>query len=469
MSRSNFLKSGIITTLVGALLLFASEFLIKQYDRLFSNNDSFIGYYHIQNSFNYLWVFFFITAAIGWSIGSKIRFLQNIGLAATSLFVTWGLLELLFYLVFKFGLLESGKPLHRTLRFYESSGSLVSGDFDQHFGLWGSPNESFSRLRPKGDTIWLHYNAFGARDKQRNIKNLSKKKRVVVLGDSFVEGYMLNEADRFTNLLEKKTNIEHLNLGINGTGLVDYFLKYKFLAKKFEHDVLLVGILPANDFDVYDEKQKLLLFDYPIYRPYWHPKTTAGYELRYSLADISQSCASTKTLKEPRNVSRTVDSLYRTLKWYEKPLVELNQNSYLYRGVLKYSAKIKSAPASKSMLKFFPRNHFELLSYFLEQLHSESQGKKVIILVFPIEADLNNYSQKQDIFTPKLAQLCKKNGFSCIDLLPYFNAYKGSKADLYTKGDGHWNEKGDSLVASILFNHPVYRAALGIHADTNKR
>jgi len=469
MPLRKYRRPAIEKILIWGVLLLLSEFLLIGYDRWFANNDGFIGHYHIQNLFQYVWVFFFVVSAIFWGISSPFRFVQNIASVLASLCVTWGLLEVVFYLVFKFGLLKSDKPLHRRILFDDSPHTLTSGDFSAHFGRWSMPNDSALRPRPSGDSIWLRYNAFGARDKQRSIQNLNKKKRIVVVGDSFIEGYMLDTAQRFGNLLENKTGYEHLNFGINGTGLLDYFLRYQFLAKTFEHDVVLVGILPANDFSNYNEKQRLSLFDYPIYRPYWHPKTTGGYQLKYSLADISQSIASSKTRIEPRNTLYTVDSLYKTLKWYEKPFVAFNQNSYLYQGILACAAKINRPTDGKSIFESCSKDNFGLLAYFLEQLRLETQGKKVIVLVFPIEDDLKNYDTKQDIFNPELGRLCKKNGFGLIDLLPYFNEYKDPKANLYTQGDGHWNAKGDSLVASVLFNHPVYRAALGIKIDPKKK
>ncbi|TAE96796.1 MAG: hypothetical protein EAZ80_08125, partial [Runella slithyformis] len=252
--------------LVGLSIL-GVELALIAYDTWMANNDGFIKNYHIVNSFRYVWLGWFLAASIAFIITSKYTFLQNFGFSTLSFVVIWAVLEALFLLLYKFQVLQTNPPYHRFTVFDEHLNKLSSGDFNAFFGRWSTPYDSSFRTRPAGDSIKISYNAFGARDKQRSTHKSSTKKRIIVIGDSFVEGYMLDTAQRFTNLMERATNCEHLNIAINGTGLITYFLEYKYLAKRFEHDVVMIGILPANDFEVHSENDEMSLFDSPIYRP----------------------------------------------------------------------------------------------------------------------------------------------------------------------------------------------------------
>lgn len=446
--------------LVGLSIL-GVELALIAYDTWMANNDGFIKNYHIVNSFRYVWLGWFLAASIAFIITSKYTFLQNFGFSTLSFVVIWAVLEVLFLLLYKFQVLQTNPPYHRFTVFDEQLNKLSSGDFNAFFGRWSTPYDSSFRTRPAGDSIKISYNAFGARDKQRSTHKSSTKKRIIVIGDSFVEGYMLDTAQRFTNLMERATNCEHLNIAINGTGLITYFLEYKYLAKRFEHDVVMIGILPANDFEVHSENDEMSLFDSPIYRPYWRKVSKGNYELKYSLASINQSIASYEGIRNPRIVVKTVDSLYRSINWYKRPQVELNQNSYLYKGVLELAAKVSAKRKTNDTLKPINTENIDLLTYFLAQLRLETQGKKVILVVFPIEKDLKGGDLVEiEKFNKTLTLLCSKNGFGCIDILPYFKNYKGNISDLYTKGDGHWSAKGDSLAAQAIMNHPLYKQAI---------
>jgi hypothetical protein len=72
------------------------------------------------------------------------------------------------------------------------------------FGVWHAP-----------DTVKQHTsrsNSVGARDVER--ARTSTRPRVVVLGDSFLEGWGVDEPERLSNRLEAATGVEHLNFAM---------------------------------------------------------------------------------------------------------------------------------------------------------------------------------------------------------------------------------------------------------------
>jgi hypothetical protein len=187
---------------------------------------------------------------------------------------TWGVLRLILINFLIFAVLAelvcliyinvtnwpSSKPTYRV--------NLNSfwADINPAFGVWHIPNGRFFH---QGGCFSVQYttNSYGARDVERSLH--SAKSRTVVLGDSFIEGLGATDQDRLTNILERDTGREFLNFGTAGDfGPLQYALLYKTLAANFDHKLVLVGVLPDNDFhDMSYEWGKIYHKD--RYRPYY--------------------------------------------------------------------------------------------------------------------------------------------------------------------------------------------------------
>ena len=114
------------------------------------------------------------------------------------------------------------------------------------FGVWHRPNASFRHQRACFDVVYTS-NAYGMRDHAVEMK--SSAPRVVVLGDSFVEGWGVAYGNRFVDRLENLTGLEHLAFGTSGAfGPTSEWQLYKALGSKFDHDAVILEILPDNDF-----------------------------------------------------------------------------------------------------------------------------------------------------------------------------------------------------------------------------
>ena len=119
-------------------------------------------------------------------------------------------------------------------------------DLNPDFGTCHLPNHSYRQRKGCYDIVYQS-NSYGFRDVER--ERFANQSRVVVLGDSFIEGVGVETSERLTNLLEDNTGKPHLNFGMAGNfGPTQFMLAYQSLASSFEHDAVLIGILPANDF-----------------------------------------------------------------------------------------------------------------------------------------------------------------------------------------------------------------------------
>lgn len=433
------------------------------YDRFFGLNDGFIkgiAFKRALGAAALLPAFFWICIL---GIRKRNKYAQNISLFIISLAFCLSFLEFLASLCFHTGIIEGNPPKHHL--FTDASDLNPGkrpfwGDYNPHFAKWYLPNDTLKRINCQGDSLFSYTNSFGARDKER--QKQASGKRAVLLGDSFIEGFMVNAGKRMSDLLEDSTGSEHLNFGINGTSPINYYLTYKHLADQFDHDVLLVGILPANDFEDFTSRKKASLVETPIYRPYWEG-VYPDYQLRYSLASISQSAHSLYHFNEPREMSMVIDSVFSQLPVKDKIQAFLQDNIYTWHLVKWIGEKIRpAAPATFTRFNTYSLEEWNIFSYSLERLLDEAGDKKVILLLLPILADIKAYdANRENRLAGALDSLVKdRPNVGMIDFLPVFHQQTGKWEDLYVQCDGHWSEKGEEFAAGFLLNHPLYKTAL---------
>ncbi|WP_247237029.1 SGNH/GDSL hydrolase family protein [Telluribacter sp. SYSU D00476] len=394
---------------------------------------------------------------------SKSTFRQNIALSAATLLFLLLMLEATSWVVLKKGWLPAERPKHHLLN--DARGLSVSrrpfwGYFDPHLAFWRLPQDTLTVEACNGETIYYKTNSYGARDKERTPHSTTGK-RVVLLGDSFMEGYMVNTQQRVSDRLEDKTNVEHLNLGIVGTSPINYYLTYKHVGKQFEHDAVVVGILPANDFEDYTHKSRVGLIRTPIYRPYWDQQAKP-YQLKYSLDSLGASAFSLNHYEEPARIHRTIDEVYRSLPASKKIHAIFMDNSYTYQ-LIKGLRKQRVVTVNKNYSRYntYTDEEWDIFAHSLERLFEEAADKQILVMMYPILSEVEAYAEtKENRIRSKIEALCNKYQVGFIDMLPYFYEYEGDWQDLYVPCDGHWSERGEEFVSQILYNHPLYQSLL---------
>ena len=98
--------------------------------------------------------------------------------------------------------------------------------------------------RPGGGRYHININSQAIRaDRDYPTGKPAGVRRIIVLGDSMTAGQFLSNADRFSELLERRDpSIEVINLALEGSGTDQQVLLYEHVGLQFEHD--LVVLLP---------------------------------------------------------------------------------------------------------------------------------------------------------------------------------------------------------------------------------
>lgn len=453
--RKGFLVFGAIAVLIGLVwgILYA-------YDTFSPRADGLINGYAYGRIVRLIYTIWLVSVLLYLGIVSRRKLIQNWALSITTTAVLLLLLEFGAHGLLR---LDTFGPVVTEFRRYHVDPSMASreplfwGDFNEYTGRWRMPHTSYSALYCGGDSVFRHTNSVGARDRERTRqKSGPGQKRVIILGDSFMEGMLVNDSSRLSNQLEAATGREHLNFAVNGSSPINYYLVYKHIAKQFEHDVVMVGLLPANDFQDYTPAEAYTLVEWPIYRPYWQ---VPDYTLKYSLSNIDQSIS--RNHRMPVKLLKTVDSVYSHLSFADQVRANVLSNSGLYKLSQKLAGRVATTSGRMTRYDQFSDAEFDYMCHSLDQLANEANGKKVVFLSIPIQNDVDAIRNgKKNRLDDRLRAFCHQRGILFVPLLPYFLAYKGNLADLYVTCDGHWSKKGERFVSDILLRNSQYQALL---------
>lgn len=303
-----------------------------------------------------------------------------------------------------------------------------------HFGVWHAPNAEHVHVTA---CYSLRYqsNSYGARDQERPL--ISEESRVLVLGDSFIEGFGLERKARLTELLEDQIRIPHLNFGTSGGfGPAQYLQLYRHLAKPFSHDEVLVGLLPDNDFLDNDLEHARANND-PGYKPVF-----VQDQDRYRLEIMNKDALGTPERDNRRAFRRGLRNIARNLTFSANAIDYLKAMSKVWSstGPLAYANNREYSGYYDATAEQVRR-----VTFVLNELVDEAAPRPVRIVLIPRLSDIATYQQRGP---SSLAEIFSEIT-SVVDLLPVFADHPNPEK-LYNACDGHWSAAGAALAAESL-------------------
>lgn len=364
-------------------------------------------------------------------------------------------LELFSFLVGKAGLLA----VYQTPRTYEKilGGQQVSyvwWDERNKWGAWHQINKSAQHKTKCFDASYKS-NEIGARDtKFSETKGLTSK--LTLLGDSFAEGWGLNEEEAPQFRIEELTNFELYNFGSAGNvGPVQYWLIYRELARKYSSEGVIIFFYPDNDFldnDYTYWSQSGLTFlpfsNKERFRPYYVKKTELKSNQTFEYF-IPKNAIKRDNLAS-NSSSPVLNFIYEN--FWSGNLVKTLRSYWL-----KSRIAIQQGEIARTYSGYFDasREQQEAAMFFINRIVDESK-EPVLLVSIPQKEDFNRISQGERASTTfwqkYLKDLEKKEKFRFIDLSEHVSS---KPKELFFDCDTHWSPQGSKWAADIIAREVV--------------
>ncbi len=289
--------------------------------------------------------------------------------------------------------------------YFKKSYDGESWRISKEYGMWHKKNSS-SRHRTKCFDVNYSSNNIGARD---NIDyfNDTFKNSIILLGDSFAEGYGVELENTFAKIIEKKINKKVINLASSASSPIDHYKKLNHFVKVDTNEIIYF-FLPQNDFKSEKKKEK---------------KNKINTEKKSIYKII---------IKFLSKFTYSFNSLATIKFFFFNYDVEYSNASYSYNNIdnIKYTYSIIE-----------------------KTLNKEKIDKTLIVIPTRKDFQFHGYNKKyKNLFWyEELLKLTTKHNITLIDLYDHFeikNQYK-----YYHECDGHWNSYGHLNAAKIYLEH----------------
>lgn len=273
-------------------------------------------------------------------------------------------------------------------------------------------------------------NSKGFRDAERSYQRDPSKYRIVVLGDSMVWGWGVQQEDMFTALLEKQhQDLEVINLGVSGYGTDQELILLRQEAVRYNPDLIVVVVMD-NDFDTNVRKALFLGYNKPAF-------------------ELSDDGALHLT-----NTPVPEQSLWIHIAvWPVRHSYILNQAARAYEQFMLLLASGRTVPPSQQSPQEsipvrdrppFPQSFKETLTAaLLFEIQREAQRNGAELLLV-----LTDRLGKQG---REIEQYFQSHGVRVLNLDPFFP--RDQTEELHVPDRVHWTAQGHQKVADSLLTY----------------
>lgn len=308
------------------------------------------------------------------------------------------------------------------------------------WGAWRKEKSITRQVRTCFD-VEISTNEIGARD---NTFEPLMGENIVLLGDSFAEGFGVSYTQTAQYILEQSLGANVLNFGTAGDfGPLQEYIIYRDLAQDFEHESVLIFVLPANDFTDNDSTYwAASMAARKRYRPYFsgseNPLTPFYFPEAIPTGVFGEYSSETESEKT-FGIADVKRFIVGNL-WLSNPLRSLN-----------YLVTRQDVTDGTYYLSASEQQQINMISAYSEIVKIAS-GKPVSFVIIPTERDfylLDNNREliNSQVWYQNLISLATTSGGVFIDLSDF---EVSNIAELFHSCDGHWSEFGNRWAAEVI-------------------
>lgn len=327
-------------------------------------------------------------------------------------------------------------------------------DYDATLGWKFVPNGKGKIIYAGDIRNTIEINSLGFRDRS---PSSDKKKKLLVLGDSFVSNISIKDNEVFTEIMEEELHYyDVLNFGVNGYGQVQEYLLLQEWFDEIAPDVIVLIIYLQNDF--LDNTGT----DWLYTRPY------ASLESYDSILTIHpQSKNQPKNSTDSWNIL-SQSHLYRlvTRTLVEKGVFSEINSKYVPQEI--YSC---NWPVSEDY-----RLMFRIMEKLLLKIATFGKEKDVPVVfalapsIVQVEDEmwislLRRYGKTESAYrrslpNERLMQFAKRNNLLMLDFFPVLYQENKKQANLYHPFEQHWTKEGNQLIADCLLDYLKFNSLI---------
>lgn len=323
---------------------------------------------------------------------------------------------------------------------------------DEKVGRRLAPNQKGWFVSPQKEYFtWIETNSEGFRDVNHELEKPEGKKRILILGDSFVENFQVPLEKTFFRQLERNLDqgAEIIAMGLGNTGSAQQYFLLKEFGFKYKPDVVVQLFLTANDI----RNNSKELNNNPNV-PYLEidssgnlVEVTPERNFDSSGAKIKESLKKSRVLEFLLYMRQTLLERKSHKEWgypldyhvYDEDYSSSYQGAWdLTKRILLETKRLVEDSGGKYVLIVFANN--------------EQVNKRVweeIAATYPKITAAKTDPEKPDRL---LDEFCNEEKLECYFMLPYFKEYLTQNPDKTThfRYDGHLNEAGTDLATQFL-------------------
>ena len=312
--------------------------------------------------------------------------------------------------------------------------------FDHDLG-W-VPLENLNFVEKRSGFV-LHQNQFGLRGpNDMQLEKTPGKKRILVLGDSYVWGVSARQDDIFTNPRVHGTTDEFINGGVPGYGTDQEYLFYLRTGQKFDVDQVVLVFTPYNDV-----ANNLASKQYSYLKPY------------FTLNNGELVLHNDHVINNPvHNFIRRVDRECRVWNLFTKGLHGFGRSIVPKREEKMAQPNFVVSDADKAGI--------ELTLAIIKKLKEAvaAHGAEFYVVFIPFKKRIEKRLPDNHPFVPLIAAGLTQMGVNYREPYPEFYKAVTGGAELFHPPDNHFNAAGHELFAKFVTDTDLARASTNYYS-----
>ena len=312
--------------------------------------------------------------------------------------------------------------------------------FDHELG-W-APLENTSGMQiAENKKFLVHQNQFGLRaSDDMQLEKQAGRKRVLVLGDSYVWGLGATQTDIFTEPAVHGTNDELINCGVSGYGTDQEYLFYQRTGQKFDVDQVALVFTPYNDVE-----NNLNPKQYSHLKPYF---TLNGDEL---------------VLHNDHVVDTPIRTFFSRLNRESRVCNLVGEG---YRGFTNALLPNRRQLEPDVPVSDTDRAGIRLTLAIMKKLKdaAEAHHAEFYVIFIPYKPNVERHRPDNHPFVPLIAAGLTEMGAHYREPYPEFVKSAAAGVDPFNVRDNHFNAAGHALFAKFMTDTDLARVSIDYYA-----